>query len=389
MDNRVYYGEYSLKHWIDIILKQNIILPEYQRYFVWREEKVKTLIDTFKKKEFVPPVTIGAFKNGNTNQNLILDGQQRLTSILLAYLGLFPDESTYKKAVDNLANENDDKEDDEPLDNIFEWTFKKLVEKGNYKQDILENIVKGNYKEIDLKIDDEFFKTTFLGFSYLVPHVADEKAQQNYYSSVFRNINIQGETLLAQQSRASLYFLDRDLAGFFNPEFFNTLVIKGIGNDSKADFVRYLSLLSQYYMDKSAYRVARGYKSNMEKYYEEYIYSVVADKDETYGKFSSIFPDRNYAGRFKTLLETIQSLEIPTAFASIIDLDVFLFGLIFEIVFENKKIIEVRKDDLIKDLTDTIKEFKSDSSHAKTPSAFKNLRARINASISIYKRYVE
>ena len=85
MENRVYYGEYSLKHWIDLILKKNLILPAYQRLFVWNEKKVKTLIDTFQKKQFVPPVTIGAFKIDNTNQNLILDGQQRLSSM---YIGL-------------------------------------------------------------------------------------------------------------------------------------------------------------------------------------------------------------------------------------------------------------------------------------------------------------
>ena len=84
MENRVYYGEYSLKHWIDLILKRNIILPEYQRYFVWDEEDVKKLIEALKNKLFVPPVTIGAFKFGTVNQNLILDGLQRLTSIFFA-----------------------------------------------------------------------------------------------------------------------------------------------------------------------------------------------------------------------------------------------------------------------------------------------------------------
>lgn len=39
MENKVYYGEYSLKHWIDLILSKNIELPEYQRYFVWEEKK--------------------------------------------------------------------------------------------------------------------------------------------------------------------------------------------------------------------------------------------------------------------------------------------------------------------------------------------------------------
>lgn len=83
MGNRVYYGEYTLKHWLDLILKKNIVLPEYQRYFVWDENRVKTLIETFNKNQFVPPITIGAYTKGNTVQNLIIDGQQRLTSLLL------------------------------------------------------------------------------------------------------------------------------------------------------------------------------------------------------------------------------------------------------------------------------------------------------------------
>jgi len=135
MDNRVYYGEYSLRHWIDLVLRKNIILPDYQRYFVWSERKVITLIETFKKRQFVPPVTIGAFKIEGSNQNLILDGQQRITSILLAYLSLYPDAQTYRQAIELFASDNDESnEDDEsPLDNILEWNINSLTKKGKSK----------------------------------------------------------------------------------------------------------------------------------------------------------------------------------------------------------------------------------------------------------------
>src|SRR5690606_24442432 len=267
MDNRVYYGQYSLKHWIDLILKRNIMLPDYQRYFVWNENKVKTLIQTFKKKQFVPPITIGAFKiNDGNNQNLILDGQQRLTSILLAYLGLYPDPTTFKTTTEKLklADENDngvnDDDDDNTLDNILEWDFKVLTDKGRKKQDILDKIIEGNYKEIDFAINEEFLNNTFLGFSYLVPQTEDEQEQQKYYSSVFRNINIKGETLLPQESRASLYFLNKGLVQFFDPDFSKHLSIKSFSGETKADFVRFLALLSQYAKDGNGNRVARGYK---------------------------------------------------------------------------------------------------------------------------------
>lgn len=35
MENKVYYGEYTLKHWINMMLTGNIVLPDYQRHFVW------------------------------------------------------------------------------------------------------------------------------------------------------------------------------------------------------------------------------------------------------------------------------------------------------------------------------------------------------------------
>lgn len=388
MDNRVYYGEYSLKHWIDLILKENIILPKYQRYFVWNEKKVETLIETFRSKQFVPPVTIGAFKFNDTNQNLILDGQQRLTSVLLAYLGLFPDEATYKKAIEKFADENDDEDEtDEQLDNVFDWKFEKLTEKGKNKEDILSKIADGNYKKIDLRVAPDFFETTFLGFSYLVPTITDEKEQQKYYSSVFRNINIQGEPLLAQESRASLYFLDKDLEKFFEPDLAKTFVVKGVSSSTKIDFVRCLSLLSQFNKDESANNLARSYKQQMEKYYEDYIYSVVNDIDNKYGKFSTIFPDRQYADRFSNLQQALNSLEIKNEFSSIIDLDMYFFGLTYTIIFENKTIDFTQKDALKNEIDAKIAEFKGEPSHTKSPNNLGHLRARISSSIEIYEKY--
>ena len=80
MKNRVYYGEYSLKHWIDLMLSGNIVLPEYQREFVWETCDIKRLIKSLKEGQFVMPVTIAQYApNGEEPKNLLLDGQQRLS----------------------------------------------------------------------------------------------------------------------------------------------------------------------------------------------------------------------------------------------------------------------------------------------------------------------
>lgn len=387
MDNRVYYGEYSLKHWIDLILKENIILPDYQRHFVWDEKKVETLIETFKSKQFVPPVTIGSFNLSGTNQNLILDGQQRLTSILLAYLGLYPDETTYKEAIRRFADENDDDEAEEQFDNVLKWTFMKLTNKGKSKEEILAKITVGNYKITGLIIPPNFFETTFLGFSYLVPVITDQKEQQKYYSSVFRNINIQGVALLPQESRASLYFLDKDLENFFVPNFIEEFVVKSLSSETKIDFVRCLSLLSEYYKEGSEGSIARSYKPKMENYYEEYVYSVVSDSDAKYGKFSTIFPNRDYGDRFNNLQQVLISLELKREYPSIIDLDIYFFGLIYTVVFENKTIDADKMDDLKKEIEEKIAVFKADASHTRAPSNLGHLRLRISSSIEIYQKY--
>lgn len=406
MENKVYYGEYSLKHWIELILKRDIILPDYQRHFVWNEEKVKILIKTFSDKQFVPPVTIGAFKINDKNRNLILDGQQRLTSILLAYLGLYPNKGKNINSLESYANENDDDDEKEEQDlYIYEWTFKELTKKGNNKSDLIKNINNKEYKSINFDLKDDFFEKNFLGFSYLVPNISNnEKVQQKYYSSVFRNINIHGQKLLPQESRASLYFLDKGLTKFFIPDFCQKITVKQVNNNGKFDFVRHLSLLSQYHKDKNTNSIARGYKSKMEQYYEDYIYSVVDDNSTLFGRFSKIFPNKEYSSYFETLRQTINNLNIPKVYNSIIELDVYFFGLMYQIIFNKKEICIINNtkvnfkdkksiksieiEDFKQKLDDQINKFKNDKSHSKTPGSLKFLRSRIKESIELYEKLV-
>ena len=391
MENKVYYGEYSLKHWITLMLTKNIILPDYQRYFVWDRENVEKLIETFKEKEFVPPVTIGAFKINGTNNNLIIDGQQRLTSILLAYLGLFPIKNNFKPpTIEINFDENDDIDEGEKENNyIIEWKFNELLEKGSNKNEIIDNTKDDNhYMKFNFNIDEIFLETNYLGFCYLVPDVPDVKQQQKYYSSTFRNINIQGKALSLQESRDSLYYLDDTLVPFFKPDHLKAFTVLIQGKKSNIDFTRYLSLLSQYLNDKKEVRrIARSYKPQMEKYYEEYIDSVIKDKDDKFGKFSSIFPDRDYEKRYSNLKETIDSIDIPRKFSSIIDLDMYFFGLIYTIVFEKKQIDVTRKEELKEKINSKIQEYKNDPKHAKSPSNLGHLRERIRSSIEIYNEY--
>ena len=111
METRVYYGEYSLKHWITLMLTKDIVLPEYQRSFVWDEDDIKRLLMSLKSGQFILPITIAHYKDIDKEQNLILDGQQRLTSILLAFLGYMPIKEKFNSVDTDLESGDDSSED--------------------------------------------------------------------------------------------------------------------------------------------------------------------------------------------------------------------------------------------------------------------------------------
>ena len=137
MKNKVYYGEYTLKHWIRLMLREEIVLPEYQRHFVWSERDLKRLITSFKEGQFVQPVTIALYDDTNEKVNLILDGQQRLTSILLAYLGYFPDKKKFEEGSDmTMTNEDDSASDEQNENKTILWQYTQLLSYGQNREKI-------------------------------------------------------------------------------------------------------------------------------------------------------------------------------------------------------------------------------------------------------------
>lgn len=403
MDNKVYYGEYSLKHWIDLMLSGNITLPPYQRSFVWDKNRVEKLIQSLIKKHFIPPVIIGGFskeKEKNRKENLIIDGQQRLTSLLLAYRGLFPNKEKIEKFNEGYIDENDDQDEDikEQRDKILKWNFNKLLN-NNFQKQLYEFDIdyipewfyetKENKERSKEDIKEYFFKNTYLGFSYIIPHTEDEIEQQKFYTSVFRHINIQGKSLLPEESRQSLYYYNKDWEKFFDPDFVQGIKI---GN-GRMDFVRYLALLSEYKKKKrkkgkELLRVAQGYKGKMEEYYEEYIFSIVEEKtDSLFIEFK--LSNEEYQKKIEILKQQFNNLGIPESYQTIIDMDTYWFGLIYMILFENKS-IAIEKADLLKnEILKKINQYKSNKKHQKSPANLENLRKRIAESIDIYKNYTQ
>jgi len=420
MKTRVYYGEYTLRHWLNLMLTRNIDLPDYQRSFVWGEGDVKRMMESLESGQFVPPVTIAHFNDDNGPKNLILDGQQRLTSLLLAYLGRMPIKEKFVSGEDDLAEGDDSDEDGKALSSM-EWTYKFMLSKNPNEDTLLEMGKRISEDERYAKLEialprkmDDFYDDTFLGFSFVIPNSGDAAEIQRYFSTLFRNMNYLGHKLSPLESRRSLYYLNADYKNFFDGRLEGGEdILCGIRivenmQAKKLDFVRYLSTLSQYKGTNEIKKVLRGYSaySSRESYYADYVSYVVGleqeDRKDKFDKFkiAETFPNQEWRERFKTVKTFLEKNKMrlgldekSDAFKSWIDADYWLYGLLFCVVFKGMNI--TKEEDLIAAISKEVSEKKNPKDgkvgddYSKNPNRVGNLRDRILRSIGIYEQYAE
>lgn len=426
MSNRTYYGEYTLIHWINLMLSGDIVLPEYQRHFVWQERDVKRLIQSLKEGQFVQPVTIALYNDGTKKLNLILDGQQRLTSLLLAYLGYFPDKKKFEEvSSDSIASEDDSASDEtETSKKGIIWRFPELLKIGNTKGAILDKIGDDSkYKrlagELFTSLDESFFEKTCMGFSYIVPETTDATTIQTSFSKLFRHINYFGKKLDALESRKSLYYQNARYTKFFDgkcedgTDVLGDLSILENFQPHKIDFVRYLAMLSQFYVSdrEDARDIMVGYSaySSRESYYADYVCYLLGIEQEdrvdkfNHFKFEECFPSETWKQRFVTLKDTLQQirpimgLKDGKSFETWFEADYWLFGLFYFILFTGKLL----KEDLTRaygggititlseEIAAKINEYKGNQNLLKNANRLGYVRIRLVESYNIFSQYVQ
>ncbi len=400
MENKVFYGEYTLDYWVKLILQGNIVLPPYQRYFVWKEEDIVAFVSSLKELSFAPSVIIGSFWNKSENKqvNYIIDGQQRLTAVLLAALGVIPNPKRFK------TEETEDIIDEAASHSVVRkkmvWTFSSLIKKRVSSLSEVE-YDKSLYNGLSVSLTPDDLKKYRLGYAYIIPQMPshdDENKQQECFSKLFRNINFQGVALDKIESRRSLYFLNATYADWFDPKFLR---------DRGVDFVRYASLLTNYHKCKSvtdepdwgniipANRRSKDY----EKYYEKYIYSITGatseytpeELEKLFGKFSDIFVDNKYADELNNAKSLLESLDLnESALDDTIRTDLYLFGLFHYSLFEKKRFdfSDANKEKLKEQIEQAHEAFRRMPNHSKSPNTKTYLKNRIEKSLYIYEKYL-
>lgn len=427
MENKVYYGEYTLKHWINMMLTGNIVLPDYQRHFVWREKDMKRLLQSLSEGQFVQPVTIALYNDGTTKQNLILDGQQRLTSLLLAYLCYFPNKKKFKTGeCTKVASEDDSAADEESEPSVVEgflWQYSDLLNYGNNKMEILSKIstderyIKTTYTLIT-GLTDDFFNKTYLGFSYVVPNTTTATEVQKNFSKMFRNINYFGKKLEPIDSRKSLYYQNQELIKYFEgkcddgTDVFGDLRIIEDLQPSKIDFVRYLAILSQYVASirpEDAKDVMVGYSAygSREGFYADYVSYILGieqeDRSDKFNRFSfdTFFPNGAWKVRFYNLRDALVKvkplieLKDNISFNAWYEADYWLFGLIYQILFKGKelnddlrRVVRGKIRTLRDDVERQVRDDRSDIAFSKNANRIGFIRKRLVVSCNIFEHYV-
>ena len=96
---------YPADYVLDVLVKKycddEIVIPKFQRGYVWNQNQASRLIDSFLKGLPVPSIFL--FADPETEKLLVVDGQQRLRSIAYFFEGYFGEETSGRRVTFRLS----------------------------------------------------------------------------------------------------------------------------------------------------------------------------------------------------------------------------------------------------------------------------------------------
>lgn len=423
-----YYGEYSLTYWIKLMLKKDIVLPDFQRPYVWEEKDVISFLDSFKKKQFIPPVIIGKFIDSENESNIILDGQQRLCSLIFAYYQIFPNSKEFKDLnnVSVIEYEDDSgivKEEDKNettasnATKILNYIQKKFYDE-NYNKVfhsidefnlILENDKNfekfPNYLMSIAEDKNKFFDENHIPFIYVNVNLkkSDKDCiarEKEYYSNLFYNINKKGIELNNQECRNAIIWLsNKNWQGLFD-RFKFKIYISGKVVDP-VDFSYYLSLIL-FIEFKSEGKVEniekivnalfgnRYKKEEKEEFILKFLKTIneqkYQDNNEDFGNPNDILEKVLLKNEGKAL-NSIKKYVENCKYDSVAHFELEFIGLLYWVLLKGKDINVTNYKQIIKKKIEVIegKGKEEKDKYRRNVNKPNNLRRRIVESINIYK----
>lgn len=188
---------------LNSLKRGDYVLPKYQRKFVWEKSDVSNLILSLIKNIPIPPLYL--YYNNKDGKYVILDGQQRITSLFMYYKNIFykgnaqrnrlnfEDISAKLDAIENMSI--NDKEQIDSVYKYLEQTYNLIKSTFTVsKQDITFENFQENSKRILRRKDLE-----------VVFVQCESKNPNKIYTEIFKLLNSAGKELSSQEIRNGIY----------------------------------------------------------------------------------------------------------------------------------------------------------------------------------------
>ncbi|MBK8564985.1 MAG: DUF262 domain-containing protein [Saprospiraceae bacterium] len=165
-----YGADYDVDGLVKRLKRGDIFIPPFQRDFVWNQAEASRLVESLLLGLPVPGIFLA--KEGDSNKLSVIDGQQRLKSLLFFYEGFFnPKEGDMRKKIFKLKNVQSKFEDK---------TYDKLEEDDR------------------IKLDDSIIHAT------IIKQESPDNDNTSIYH-VFERLNTGGRKLTPQEIRSAIY----------------------------------------------------------------------------------------------------------------------------------------------------------------------------------------
>ena len=159
MEQKYEIGKHSVSTILSWINSNDVVVPDIQRPFVWKAKQVRDLIDSLYRGYTVGYSIVSRshdmkLKDGSFSkeQRILIDGQQRVSALMTAVLGLPILDNEYKEKVIKIAYNPFAKGDE----NIFEVQDQSHLKSNKWIEDI-----------------SIFFKQNFNIFTFIEKYCAD------------------------------------------------------------------------------------------------------------------------------------------------------------------------------------------------------------------------
>lgn len=354
LDSKISYNSQTMD--IETVLlglsRGDYKLPLYQRKYVWELSDASNLILSLIKNIPIPPIYL--YLDSNSGQYVILDGQQRISTLFMYYNNIFYVNKKERKRLDfeDISKMLEFKEEVKKKLKEYRDLYSKdeIVKMEERIHEIEEKLLNNyNLKGKSFVVNDE--DITFENFNEKAKRVLKRKSIEvvfvqckgknplKAYTEIFKLVNSAGKPLSAQEIRNGIYY-DSKLYNAINIINENNTVWRNIYGNSliSKDFeylLRFLAL--DYYSEYDEYSDKIFIKNDItftlaniiDQYSDEFskddisiekIESQVIKLRQFFGKFKDIINEKNSVPGGKILI--IEALFIAMSKLNLLDKDI-------------------------------------------------------------------